>query len=48
MISNLPKIKEKSKELDAAIENGEDITIILQKSIEIDQLIAECLIYKKD
>lgn len=50
MISNLlkEKITEKSKELDAAIENGEDMEIIFQKGIEIDQLIAECLICKKE
>lgn len=41
MVSNYEKIKEKSKELDNAIENGENIEVIFQKSIEIDQLIVE-------
>lgn len=35
------KLSKKRDELDAAIENGEDIEIIFQKSVEIDQVIAE-------
>lgn len=37
------KISKKRDELDAAIEKGENIETVFQKSVEIDQLIAECI-----